>query len=253
MFNVHRHGQGPIHLLFMHDWLSDCSSYDFVVSFLDPKVYTMHLCDLRGYGVNKEIPGRYTLSEATQDIADYLCQHDLTNVHLIGHSMGALIAQNIAFDHQDRVAGVIALTPIAPQGSPVPDLMRGFILAAAGVEDALALQMIKFMTSHRYHDYFMEKKLAKWRDCSTIEARLGYFTMFADTNISAKLKGLETPITVVTGRDDIEVNKLSEISEKFKSVFSNVSFVEMPCTHYPMLEIPVDLSRLIDKIAGKVS
>lgn len=247
-----RYGRGQKHLIAIHDWISDSSSYQNTFSFLDPDIYTIHSLDLRGYGASKSISGQYDITEATHDILEYIKTNNITDCHLIAHSMGALIAQNLAYTAQETIKSITAITPIPPQGSPIPDVMRGFILAAALDDDILAGQMLNFITSQQFHHYFIEKKLNYWRSCSTAEARIGYFNMYTTTDIALKVKGLKQPILVITGKYDVEANSLQLMKDKFTPIYPQCDFIELPCSHYPMTEMPLQLAKIIDDFTRNI-
>jgi len=126
-------GSGPIHVVIMHDWLSDTSTWDGARAYLDCKRFTFAFADLRGYGRSIERTGAFTLVEATADVLALADGLHWERFAVVGHSMSALVALQLAQHHQDRIERAIALTPPPPTGLGADDAMlaasRGLALA----------------------------------------------------------------------------------------------------------------------------
>jgi len=73
--------------------------------------------DLPGFGDSPPLPGETTISALTLASQALLDELDLERVHLVGNSMGGLIACELALAAPQRVA---ALTLISPAGFPLP-------------------------------------------------------------------------------------------------------------------------------------
>ncbi len=54
---IHTYGQGPIHVMMLHGWLSDCSIFDAIKPLFDPETFTLALVDYRGYGSSTALSG----------------------------------------------------------------------------------------------------------------------------------------------------------------------------------------------------
>ncbi|ARN84118.1 alpha/beta fold hydrolase [Candidatus Nucleicultrix amoebiphila] len=247
-----KYGSGNNHVIVLHDWFSDSSSYDMVLPYLDTDQFCYVFPDLRGYGKSKTITGECSVDEAAQDVIAVADTLKWEKFHLIGHSMSGMIVQYINTLVPERVQSVIAITPVPACGSKVPEEMVMFITQAANDNDMIAEQIIGFMTSGRHSDVFYKEKVKKWRESSVAEARLAYLHMFSDTDFSSKMKGLKTPYLVIIGAHDGEAYG-EEVQRKTLQTWLPQAELQViqNSGHYPMQETPVYLATLINNFLRK--
>jgi hypothetical protein len=87
-----------------------------------------------------------------------------------------------------------------------------------------------------------------------MNARLGYLSMFLNTNITEKLKTkkISNPVTVICTAEDIAGLQKSAVEASFQSCFCNLEILELASAgHSPMQEIPVLLASTIDRTLSK--
>ena len=246
------YGRGLEKVLVMHDWFSDCSSYEAIIPFLDTQRFTYAFMDLRGYGKSKAIQGECTVEEASHDaiaLADHL---KWDQFHVVGHSMSGMIAQRIALDVTDRVKSVVAITPVPACGSPAPEEVIAFLEDAARSNDASALQIVGFMTNSKLPASFYDYKVERWRETSLADARAAYLHMFAETNFSNQAQGLKTPFLVIVGGHDAEGHSEAVMQATFMKWYPNAELtIIQNAGHYPMQETPMYLLGLIEGFLEK--
>jgi pimeloyl-ACP methyl ester carboxylesterase len=108
-------------LLFIHGLLDDETIWDGVIDAIGPAVSTARY-DLPGFGARQDNmdPQSLTLKTLAEEAASILAQLGAP-VFIVGHSLGTAIAQLLAADHPDLVAGLVLLTPIPLGGIHLPE------------------------------------------------------------------------------------------------------------------------------------
>lgn len=137
------HGQGPP-LLLLHGALVARTYWQPQLDTLAPHARVI-ACDLRGHGAAANLNGPFSVAGFAQDVLDLLDHLGLDHVVCCGHSLGGMVAQELALSAPERVRGLIlADTWYDPRGDwwePVPmrTFMLRWMLAATRVEDMVAL------------------------------------------------------------------------------------------------------------------
>jgi len=86
---------------------------------LPPTVRAITL-DNRGTGDSDPVRGRLTMEELVGDVLCVLDAAGIERAHLMGVSMGGMVAQRLALDHPDRVASLVlgSTTAVGLRGAP---------------------------------------------------------------------------------------------------------------------------------------
>lgn len=83
--------------------------------------YRLITCDNRGVGRSPRPPGPYSIEEMASDVVALLDRLKLDKVHLLGHSMGGAIAQQLAISYPERVEKLILVCTFSHlQGRSLP-------------------------------------------------------------------------------------------------------------------------------------
>jgi len=102
------------------------------------------LFDNRGIGESDAPPGPYTVSELAADAVQVLDEAGLERAHVLGTSLGGMVAQELALSHPGRVDRLVlaCTTPGGPESFPMPEqtaqLMQSGATLRQFVENALA-------------------------------------------------------------------------------------------------------------------
>ena len=98
-------------LVMLHGLGGTKASFLPTVSALSDRYRTIAV-DLPGFGDSgKPLGAAYDPAFFSRSILSLLDELGLERVHLLGHSMGGRAALELAFDHPDRIAGLILVTP----------------------------------------------------------------------------------------------------------------------------------------------
>jgi pimeloyl-ACP methyl ester carboxylesterase len=103
-------------LVMIHGWAVHMGFWDTDVHRF-AREYTVIRYDRRGFG---EASGKPDLTADASDLAALLDTLELSRVHLMGHSQGAVVALTFALRYPERVDGLILFGASAPPGFDLP-------------------------------------------------------------------------------------------------------------------------------------
>ncbi len=135
-----RHGAGPpllpIHGLGYARW-----GWEPVLPGLAEQ-FDVILFDNRGIGESDAPPGPYTAAEMADDAVRVLDEAGVERAHVVGTSLGGMIAQELALSHPERVDRLVlaCTTPGGPNAHPMPQATVALLAEAATLEPAVALR-----------------------------------------------------------------------------------------------------------------
>jgi pimeloyl-ACP methyl ester carboxylesterase len=113
MLHYRRHGKGPA-LVMQHGFLSG-SGYWVPQMGVFGTAFDVIAPDLPGFAGSAGEPVRDSIEGLADAVVELLDALGVSRFHLLGHSMGGMIAQQIALDHPERVRKLV-LYGAAPRG-----------------------------------------------------------------------------------------------------------------------------------------
>lgn len=95
-------------VILIHGLTDGRVSWSQVAPALAKKGYRVYVPELRGNGkTDKPIEeSAYALKELTNDIAAFIDKLELKKPHIVGHSLGAFVAQELSILHADKIASI---------------------------------------------------------------------------------------------------------------------------------------------------
>lgn len=115
-------------ILLIHGFGGDQNNWLFNISELVAQ-HTVYAIDLPGHGSSSKSVGSGTLQELAQSVSAMMDSVNLQKAHLVGHSLGAAIAVQLANQSADRVASLTLLAG-AGAGTVVDNQYIGDFIAA---------------------------------------------------------------------------------------------------------------------------
>ena len=106
------HGSGPV-LLLVAGMASDSKSWQFILSDMI-KHYRLIIFDNRGCGRTETDGKGFDIKDLAKDAFGLLDYLEYDKVHVLGHSMGGMIAQEMALMHPERIDKLV-LASSSPQ------------------------------------------------------------------------------------------------------------------------------------------
>ena len=117
-------GEGPV-VLFLHgvgggheSWAPQLDSFSLR--------FRAAAWDMPGYGESPPL-AEMTFPALADSLGELLDQRGWDRVHLVGHSMGGMVAQEFAVAHQDRLASLTLSATSPAFGSPDGDFQKKFV------------------------------------------------------------------------------------------------------------------------------
>jgi 3-oxoadipate enol-lactonase len=104
--------------------------------------FRLVLVDNRASGLSDRSAGSFGVSDMAGDIVAVLDDAGIRKAHVMGASLGGMVAQELAVDHPERVDGLVlaCTTPGWPFACPMPKASVRLIAATAGMTAEAALR-----------------------------------------------------------------------------------------------------------------
>ncbi len=116
-FKIHfqQQGSGSIPIIFIH---GNFGSWRHWLPCLDnlPSQYTAYAPELRGCGSSEVTNNGYDIETLGQDIYQLADKLQLEKFHLVGHSLGGAVAQELAGNHPERILTLTLVAPAPAEG-----------------------------------------------------------------------------------------------------------------------------------------
>ena len=93
-------------IILLHGYTDSWFSYSRVLSSF-PLTYHTYALSQRGHGDSARPASGYTMPDFAADVVAFMDVMGLTQATLVGHSMGSLVAQQVALDAPERVVRLI--------------------------------------------------------------------------------------------------------------------------------------------------
>jgi pimeloyl-ACP methyl ester carboxylesterase len=110
---VERGDRDGVPVLMLHGWSDSWRSYEPVLPYLPERLRAI-VPTQRGHGDAERPADGYAPRDLAADAVALLDTLEVERAVVVGHSMGAWVAERVAIDHPDRVAGLILAGAIGP-------------------------------------------------------------------------------------------------------------------------------------------
>ena len=121
-------GSGPTPVVLLHGFAASLATWHDLRDRFPPDRFRLYLLDLKGHGFSgKPRDNRYGIADQADIVRAFLADRGLSDVVLVGHSMGGAIALRTVLDSRAvvdcRVSRLILLDAAAYH-QPMPRFMR---------------------------------------------------------------------------------------------------------------------------------
>lgn len=241
MLGYSKRGKGKEKVMVVHGWKTDQSCFDPIISSLDLEAYTYVFVDQRGYGRSINQEGPYTINQVALDMISLANELGWEKFHIIGHSMGGKVIQQVIVDYPGKIKSAIGITPCPACALPFDD--QGWrLFSGADTDIEKRLQIFRLSTGDRYTDTWYKTITEKSIAASKTEAFRAYLDSWVNDDLVKEIDGCTVPIKLIIGEHDPDMN--AEVMQStFGKWFTDVKIVSLSnCGHYPMMESPLLLA-----------
>jgi pimeloyl-ACP methyl ester carboxylesterase len=205
-------------LVLIHGYSGDLTMWLRLRPELAPH-YRLICYDLRGHGRTDtpEDPELYSMAAYADDLRDLLTELGLKSAHLVGASMGGMVALEFAYRCPEMIRGlVLSDTSAGPECIVLSDAIRAreeqierteAYAAEHGIE-ALALHQLesgRVPAAVRNDPYLRERFLSRMRSLTTHGFVNSGRARRQRTDYHDRLEELDLPVQVVAGERDVLV------------------------------------------------
>jgi non-heme chloroperoxidase len=202
-------------VMFSHGWPLNADVWDRQAELVASSGYRAIAHDRRGFGRSDQHRDGYTMDRFADDLAELIEQLNLTDIVLVGHSMGGgEITRYLGRRGTSRVAKAVLLSAVPPLMLKTPDNPEGTSIEVFdAIREDLVADRAKFYRdlaapfygANRDGSTVSEGQLNSfwlWGMQAGLHAVLDCVKAFSETDFTADLKRIDVPTLIVHGDDD---------------------------------------------------
>jgi pimeloyl-ACP methyl ester carboxylesterase len=198
--------QPPVMLI--HGVGADGTTWDQIAAALSPEFRILRL-DLRGHGRSGHIEGALTLDDFVRDVVDVLNTCAVPAAHIVGFSLGGMIAQDIALQYAERVCRLVLLGAVAGRSGEERNRVQArlAILQEQGVAAITGAAQERWFTPDfiaRNPD-LVARRMRQLQDNHRPSYAAAY-TVFSTSDLGEQLHAIRAPTLIATGEHDVGSN-----------------------------------------------
>lgn len=199
-------GEGPAVIL-IHGVGSSRQSWDGVVERLEG--YQTLRYDLRGHGGSGKPAGPYTLDDFVADLAALLDHVGIAKGHVVGFSLGGLIAQGFALAHGDRVDKLVLISTVSGRTDEERERVKTRLeMVQGGIPGAHFRKSMDrwFTPAFQAANPDLIDRLEAANQGNDPKAYAAAYRVLAISDLAERLPEITAETLVMTGEDDLGSN-----------------------------------------------
>ena len=237
-------------LVFLHGLMMSKEVWDSQISHFSSR-YRIIAIDLAGFGNSSGIALPDSYAGHARDVHDLLQHLRISNVHLVGWSMGATVAINFA-DLFLSELNTLTLVNANPKGIKSADfpwgIESGMVYAMMEtLEQDPAFMAEKFVTQilSGSTDKALYEKILNIINQTTPEVTLHHLRLAIESDLRAMLGSIRSPTLLING--ELDIFSPTQANEYMAQHIKQVTWTEIPRTgHAPFLTEPVKFNHCLE-------
>jgi len=191
-------------VMLIHGVGADGSSWDAIAAALSGEFRILRL-DLRGHGRSGHIEGACSLDDFVRDVADAMNAVRVARAHIVGFSLGGMIAQALALQHPERVDRLVLLSAVEGRTEEERERVRVRLatLREKGVAAIMGASQDRWFTPGfvaRNPD-LVARRMQQLRENHAPSYAAAY-TVFSTSDLGERLHAIRAPTLIATGEHD---------------------------------------------------
>jgi len=172
------------------------------------KHYKVIVYDVRGHGKTDKPKQAYSIEIFSEDLNELLNKLEVDKAHIIGHSLGGMIAQKFAVGFPNRILSLALAATLCTISRRFETLLNNWILIAEelGIE-AIFSQFVLWSTNDaiyaRNTDFIEILKAQYLKDNDQVHAFVSVLKAVKKFDMINQLQKIKKPTLVLVGRFDI--------------------------------------------------
>ena len=248
--NADVRGQAEPALVFLHYWGGSSRTWDGVIRHLDGNHRTVAL-DFRGWGNSDKPATGYRIEELASDVTAVLAELKLSRFILVGHSMGAKVAQFVASGRPSGLVGLVLVAAGSPYGVQVPEeQLQRMIHAYDSAESAAFVRDNVLTKRHLSDDLKAQVVEDNLKSCEA--SRVAWPSVAIAQDISKETASIAAPTLVIGGEfDQVDTPAMME-KEVVGIIRSSRLEIVQGSGHLLPLEAPKEVSTMINSFVAQL-
>jgi len=238
-------------IVFLHPAFSDHRAFDQQIDYFS-KNYRVITIDLIGHGLSKAKKSKDKIDASSKHIEKIMEIEGFDKVHIVGVSMGSLIAQYYALNYPDKIKSLTALG-----GYDINKENKEIAKAQQSSNMSLIFRAIFSMNSFRKKTAkitcYTEKGQALFYKSASHYERKSFMVMQGLQNvIKDRELNPQYPILIVTGVFDIDLAK--KMAKEWHSEIDNSEYYIIEnAGHCANIDKPIEFNELVERFIIKTN
>lgn len=213
-------------LVLLHGALSHSEIFNPYINSLSP-YFTIHTPLFSGHGSNELPSDGISIEKYTQELKEYCTANNLTDVYILGHSMGGYIALCYAMKHPENVNSIMTL------GTKFEWNEEQAVKESKMLNPDIILEKVP-----QYAQLLERQHTSKWKDLLPAIVDL-MIDLGKNPPLKNNLATINTPVQIMVGDKDNMVT-IEESTAAYREL-SNAKLAVLPDTRHPMDKVRPNL------------
>src|SRR3984957_7912351 len=195
-------------VMLIHGVGADGTSWDQIAAAMSSRFRVLRL-DLRGHGRFGNIEGALSIDDFVRDVVDVLDACGVRAAHIVGFSLGGMIAQGLGLQHADRVRRLVLLSAVAGRTAEERQRVQSrlTILREQGIGAITSAAQDRWFTAAYIaaNPDLVERRMRQLRENHAPSYAAAY-TVFSTSDLGDQLRAIRMATLIATGEYDIGSN-----------------------------------------------